>query len=185
MHTLRTAISPEEAARATAAAAANAATALPRDVSIVAAYAAVRNELSATPLINSFLERDVAVALPRVIPHERQLVFHRITHLSELRPAKFRLLEPVPTAPVVPLGRIDLLIVPGLAFDARGNRLGWGRGHYDVTLAEAPHALRVGYAYECQVIDAVPSTSFDCPMDLVITEQCVRRTQRRQPDVQR
>jgi 5-formyltetrahydrofolate cyclo-ligase len=75
----------------------------------------------------------------------------------------------------VPVDHISLFIVPGLAFDANGNRLGWGAGHYDVTLSKNLEALRVGFAYEAQIVDTVPAGPHDLPMHMTVTEAGVRR----------
>jgi 5-formyltetrahydrofolate cyclo-ligase len=75
----------------------------------------------------------------------------------------------------VPVDHIGLFIVPGLAFDARGNRLGWGAGHYDITLSKNTEALRVGFAYEAQIVDHVPTGPHDLPMHMTITDAGVHR----------
>src|SRR5437867_2990352 len=72
------------------------------------------------------------------------------------------------------LPAIDAFVVPGLAFDRAGGRVGWGRGHYDATLAAArPDALRIGIAFECQVIDHVPHDPHDALLHYVVTERDV------------
>jgi 5-formyltetrahydrofolate cyclo-ligase len=76
----------------------------------------------------------------------------------------------------VPLAEIDLYILPGLAFDARGARLGWGRGHFDATLAATPRALRLAWAYEFQVVAAVPEGPGDERVDVIVTETSVHLT---------
>lgn len=144
------------------------------DMAVVGVYASMRNELSTAPLIRELLSRKVTLAFPRVVAGQLRLAFHHVGEMSELAPSRIGIPEPSASAPVIPLERIDLFIVPGLAFDARGNRLGWGRGHYDVTLAENLRALRVGFSYECQIAGDVPSTPRDLPMDLVVTEARVR-----------
>ena len=68
----------------------------------------------------------------------------------------------------------EVLIVPLLAFDARGFRLGYGGGFYDRTLAGLPGAVRVGFAFAAQQVDEVPIDPFDQRLDVVVTEQGVR-----------
>jgi 5-formyltetrahydrofolate cyclo-ligase len=90
--------------------------------------------------------------------------------VSELVPGPARALEPPPSAPPVPLDAVDLVVVPGVAFDAGGGRLGRGRGHYDATLSRLrPDALRVGLAFDEQVVDRVPTEPHDTPLDVVAT----------------
>jgi 5-formyltetrahydrofolate cyclo-ligase len=82
-----------------------------------------------------------------------------------------RALEPPASAPIVPPREVDLVCVPGVAFDTRGGRLGRGRGHYDATLALLPRsAFRVGLAFESQIVPAVPAEPHDERLDAVVTE---------------
>jgi len=67
----------------------------------------------------------------------------------------------------------DLIVVPGVAFDSRGRRLGHGLGCYDRLLAAAPRALRAGLAFDWQMVAAVPVEAHDAPMDVVVTERMI------------
>jgi 5-formyltetrahydrofolate cyclo-ligase len=110
---------------------------------------------------------------------------------SELVPVSFGLLEPPPELAmradrVVAPSRVDLMLVPGVAFDRQGGRLGHVRGFYDRLLQEAGAGpLRVGLAFECQLVERVPMTAGDEPMDLVITENAVYRVSARTASVDR
>lgn len=76
-----------------------------------------------------------------------------------------------PTGPeFTDLDAIEMIIVPGVAFDRAGNRMGRGRGFYDRLLKSTAHALKVGVAFDFQVIGEVPTEPFDVPMDRVISE---------------
>jgi 5-formyltetrahydrofolate cyclo-ligase len=169
---------PAPAAADAARAAAERALALPELAAprLVGLYAEVGSELGTGPLARALLARGTTVAYPRVVAGRPRLDFHRVSDLAELRPGTFNIPEPDPGAPVVPVERIDLFIIPGLAFDERGDRLGWGAGYYDLTLARHPDAVRVGYAFECQLVSRVPRIHTDLPMDLVVTEAAVHRT---------
>jgi 5-formyltetrahydrofolate cyclo-ligase len=179
----RDALAANEAERAAAAAARHFVTlqAVPggapalATLSIVALYAAIGSEIDTRPLASQLVRRDIALAYPRVVVGSLRLAFHRVADPSTLTPGSFAIPEPAPDEPIVPLQSIDLAVVPGLAFDERGNRLGWGKGYYDVTLAERPKALRVGFAFECQMVSEVPSGWNDVPMDIIVTEAGVRR----------
>jgi 5-formyltetrahydrofolate cyclo-ligase len=82
--------------------------------------------------------------------------------------------EPPPDLPAVPLSEIELVLVPGVAFDGSGRRLGRGRGHYDATLAAlSPAAVRIGLAFELQIVAAVPCEPHDMPLDAIVTERRV------------
>jgi len=121
------------------------------------------------------IERNTALAYPRVEDGTLRLAFHRVDGPGDLAPGAFGIPEPDPQAPIVPLASIELVVVPGLGFDPRGYRLGWGKGYYDVTLADCTHALKVGLAFECQVVPEVPTDWNDVPMDIIVTENGMRR----------
>ncbi len=75
--------------------------------------------------------------------------------------------QPVPVDPVM----VDVVIAPGLGFDPRGNRLGYGKGHYDGYLRRIrPEVPRIGIAYAAQIVDEVPAGERDERMDMVVTE---------------
>jgi 5-formyltetrahydrofolate cyclo-ligase len=171
MRRLRRAISPDFAALAGDRAAAHL---LARDeianIELVGVYAAMRGELPTTPLIDALLERGIALAFPRVIVGQGRLMFHRVSDPAALVIGAFGIPEPDPTAPVVPVENIGAFVVPGLGFDLEGWRLGWGKGHYDQTLADCATALRIGYCYEAQILAAVPAADHDLAMHWVVTE---------------
>ncbi len=144
-----------------------------RTATAVALYAAVRGELDTRPVATALLARDVTLAYPRVVPGQRELVFHEVTDPATLVPCSFGIPEPAEDAPAIAPGDLDVIVIPGLAFDTSGGRLGWGRGYYDATLAPAPGPLHVGYAYDAQLVEIVPTSRGDVPMDCVITESGV------------
>jgi 5-formyltetrahydrofolate cyclo-ligase len=88
-----------------------------------------------------------------------------------VKPSSFGALEPAAGEPVGP-EEIDVVVVPGLAFDRRGHRVGYGGGFYDRFLGRLrPDALTVGICFSVQVVDEVPHGRGDRPVDLVVTEQ--------------
>lgn len=77
-----------------------------------------------------------------------------------------------PTGPIfTQLDSIDLIMVPGVAFDPKGNRMGRGRGFYDRLLKSTPKAYKVGVAFSFQMVESVPIEAFDVPMDTVVVER--------------
>jgi 5-formyltetrahydrofolate cyclo-ligase len=135
----------------------------------VALYAAKGSEVD-TQRIDAFARaRGLVVAYPRVNGQARRLAFHAVP-IEALAPARFELREPSADAPAVAVEDISVFVVPGLAFDRAGGRIGWGRGHYDATLAAAPRALRIGLAYERQVVDQVAREAHDVALHIIITE---------------
>ena len=78
---------------------------------------------------------------------------------------------PEPVGPeYTTLEKVDMIVVPGVAFDRKRNRMGRGRGFYDRLLKSTPNAVKVGVAFDFQIFDAIPVEPFDVPMDAVITE---------------
>jgi 5-formyltetrahydrofolate cyclo-ligase len=143
-------------------------------------YAAVDNELGTREVADALRARGILVAYPRIAPPERVLRFHLVPGQDDdLEPGPFGIPQPAADAEAVDFDRISMLLVPGLAFDERGGRLGWGKGYYDATLAQdqglRPRPLRVGYAYALQLVPEVPQRSHDVSMDLVVTDAGVIR----------
>lgn len=137
--------------------------------SVVAVYAAVRAEADPSLFAEHLWSRGRTVAYPRVQDGDRRLRFHRVRHASELVCGAFGIASPCATAPPVATDDIELVIVPGLAFDRDGGRLGWGHGYYDSTLARCA-ALRVGFGYDFQVFDRIPRSAHDVRMHMVVTD---------------
>jgi 5-formyltetrahydrofolate cyclo-ligase len=139
----------------------------------VALFAAVGSELDPAAAVARLRARGVEIVYPRVVRGARRLEFHLVTGEGELAPGAFGIPEPAPDAPVAPVQSIDAFVVPGLAFDAAGARVGWGRGYYDRSLAAAPDRLRIGYCFDCQLVAEVPSEPSDLPMHVLVTESGV------------
>jgi len=136
-------------------------------------YGAMPDEVDAAPIIALLRARGVRVALPRV--DGELLTLHWHDEDAALGAGSFGLREPAPDAPSAAPAEIDLVIVPGVAFDAACNRLGMGAGYYDRLLADMPAAVTVGVAFDEQVVDEVPCESHDRPLDAVVTPSGVRR----------
>ena len=136
----------------------------------VGVYAAMGAEVETIEIAQVAAARGVRVAYPRLVGGERALRFAACGE-GELCPGPLRTRQPPPGAAEIPLGELDAVLVPGLAFDARGWRLGRGGGHYDATLAALPaRAARLGLAFAAQMVPAVPHEGHDRPLDVVVTE---------------
>lgn len=98
------------------------------------------------------------------------LLLRRYTGPDSLQPGpQFGI--PEPTGPVFDeLDKIDMIIVPGVAFDKHNNRMGRGRGFYDRLLKTTPNAVKIGVAFSFQLFDTIPTEPFDVPMNLVVVE---------------
>jgi 5-formyltetrahydrofolate cyclo-ligase len=138
--------------------------------STVCAYVPLKTEPDIRPLLKELLARNDTVYLPCF---EGKLVFRRVTSLLALVPGELRIPEPPKDAELLPDNTADIVLVPGRAFDAKGNRLGRGAGGYDRWIAHVrtqEHVPRmIGTAYECQIVNTIPSEPHDEPVDVVVT----------------
>jgi 5-formyltetrahydrofolate cyclo-ligase len=141
-------------------------------VTTVGLYTSVDQELATQHAARQLRQQGIRLAYPRIIPGHRALAFHRVDDPAELVPGTYGIPEPPATAEPVRLDDIGLFVVPGLAFDRQGRRLGSGKGCYDATLTHCP-AIRVGFAFDQQLVDEVPSTNHDLVMNLLVTESAI------------
>jgi len=139
------------------------------DAGVVLAYAALPEEVSLDPLIRRLIRDGRTVALPRVTG-EGTLDLHRTEDLEALVEGAFGVREPVPAQPLVEPGDIDVVLVPGVAFDRTGRRLGYGGGYYDRLLPRLVRARRVGVCLEAQLVPAVAAEAHDQRVGSVVTE---------------
>ncbi len=140
-------------------------------------YLAFRSEVETQPLIEQVQAMGKEVAVPVARDEPRGLVPCRYSCPADLARTNLGVLEPRPEcACPVELAQIDLVVVPGTAFDLRGGRLGYGLGYYDRLLSEMPLALRVALAFECQLLPEVAIEPHDLPVDIILTEERVLRT---------
>ena len=99
------------------------------------------------------------------------LRFHRAS-IGDLVPGAYGIPEPVPDAPELPRDADRIaIVVPGLAFDRRGGRLGSGKGYYDRTLARHPAAVRVGVVVDAALVEHLPTDPWDVSMHAVVTDR--------------
>lgn len=135
-------------------------------------YAGFGSEIDTLPFNRALIDRGVSLVLPRVERAAGGLVLYRVRDLdADLTPGVWGIPEPDPRRCAVVLpGGIDWMLVPGLVFDRRGGRVGYGGGYYDRLLPQLPRLKRIAAAFECQIVDAVPRGPHDVMMDRLITE---------------
>ena len=141
-------------------------------------YLPMRSEVDTRPLIADALANGKRVAVPIVVPRAAELAHAWLESLAAdaLIPGTFGTFNPRELRPAVP-GDWDLVIVPLLAFDRRGYRLGYGKGFYDRLLA-ANRATTIGVGFAAQEVDALPAETHDIALDWVITERELIRSRR-------
>ena len=140
-------------------------------------FADLPEEVTTDRIAVDALGRGVALVYPRTLPGTRDMTLHRVRALDELRSGQYGIREPDPErCPAVPLSEVDAALVPGLAWDRRGGRLGRGAGYYDRLFADpAWRAFRCGIFFAFQEVDAIPAESWDVPLQAVVTEREVWR----------
>ncbi len=119
-----------------------------------------------------------------VVPYcmARELRLFHLKNMDELSPGTWQILEPKPewrehAERHVDTAELDLIVVPGLAFDRYGGRLGLGKGYYDRFLLHIrPDAVKIAPAFECQLVDKIPLLPHDVRVDMVVTENAVYKT---------
>lgn len=140
---------------------------------VVSSFVGVKAEVATLPLIAAALAAGKRVAVPVVEGGRLQL--YRIESLEELAPAPFGLLEPPKELRRkhrrVVSTTVSLFIVPGLAFDRTGGRLGYGKGYYDTLLSGTkPVVPKVGIGFAAQLVEAVPMGPTDVRLPIIVTE---------------
>lgn len=137
----------------------------------VSCFSTFGDELATMPLTEALSRRGVDLALPVVVGRGKPLVFRRWRRGDPMGRGPFGIAEPLDSAPQV---EPAVFLVPLLAFDRRGYRIGYGGGFYDRTLAlarsERP-VLALGLAFAAQEVERVPAEEFDEPVDGVLTER--------------
>lgn len=148
-----------------------------RDARCVLFYVDFGDEVRTRPLLAETLASSKQVAVPYCVGE--QLRLFRLTNLDELVEGTFTILEPRTELRDRPgrrvdLAEVDLVVVPGVAFDVQGNRLGHGRGYYDRLLSRARRETALlALAFECQIFPEIPVGPRDVAMDWLITENQV------------
>lgn len=136
---------------------------------VIGGFMPLKDEIDITPLLHALHESGHRLALPETPPKGQGLIFRAWTPTTKMRAGRFGTLYPE-ADPLAP----DWLLIPLLAFDLKGNRLGYGGGYYDRTIANLPEAFRLGCAYAIQQLDAVPTEPTDQPLHAIATEQAVK-----------
>ena len=138
---------------------------------IVSGYSPLKSEINPLPLMRLLAKAGASLALPVVAGRGKPLIMRALAFGAPLASGVWGIREPTPDAPeVFP----DILLMPLAAFDPHGNRIGYGAGYYDMTLARLramKTIVAIGLAFAAQQIDRVPATDRDERLDLVLTER--------------
>ena len=138
-----------------------------RKSKIIFCYVSKANEVDSLKIINNYAKKKTLV-VPKVSGENLELF--RLEHVDHLEKGSFGVMEPNHRIAKKHVGEIDLAIVPGVVFDKRGHRIGYGKGYFDRFLKNLK-CPKIGLAYEFQIIDKIPEDPYDVPVDFIITEK--------------
>lgn len=132
----------------------------------------VRGEWDASIVARAGLASGKSLILPRIDAPRRMLDLHRVGDLAhDVAPGRHGIPEPRPACERIAPGDVEWVLIPGVAFDLQGHRLGYGGGYYDRLLPLlAPQAAKVAGAFDLQIVEAVPHARHDLPVDIIVTE---------------
>jgi len=134
-------------------------------------YLSMRSEVETTGLLEGLLNSGKQVCAPVVDTERLELAPRQIRNLkTELVRHPYGMLEPNATCPIFPTEHLQLIVVPGIAFDRNGYRLGYGKGFYDRFLTKCSYAVAVGLAYEIQLVENTFPQTWDMPVQHIFTE---------------
>lgn len=136
----------------------------------LAAFSAIRGEVEPSPIVEAARRLGMRIALPRVEPSSGRLVLHLHPPQGPLVPGAFGVLEPPRDAQIVPPSEVGFALVPALAVDPRGHRIGYGKGYYDRLLPELTGATSCAVLFDFQLVSEVPDMPGDRPVQIVVTD---------------
>ena len=148
-----------------------------KDAGLVVSYCAKDDEVQTRPIIEKALADGKRVAVPVTDVPTKTLSFSEVVSFEDdLAPGAFRILEPKPERiRPVSIAQADVVLVPLVAWDEEGHRLGYGAGYFDRALAGAKNVTKVGLALESQRLPEIPESRHDVPLDVIVTEKRVVR----------
>ena len=144
-------------------------------------YVSFNNEVSTIEIIKELLiKKGKNVIVPYVLKNNPILQLSELKNFNELEPKTFGILEPKDSyVRGFSYKNIDLIILPGVAFDQNGHRIGYGYGYYDRFLKKlSKNVVKVGFAFDFQLVEKIPEERHDVPVDIVVTEERILRVQK-------
>jgi len=138
----------------------------------IMAYIDARNEVRTRAIIQRAWDTSKRVAVPLCERQSHNMIASEITSFDDLCEGSYSIGEPKKECVrYVDARLLDIIIVPAIAYDKRGYRIGYGGGYYDRFLSSLKdHAITIGIAFDMQIVDEIPVEPFDVPVDMVITE---------------
>jgi len=143
-----------------------------KDAKVILFYVSYDNEVYTHNMIKKSIEIKKQVVVPKTDKHNRMILCSSLTQWDDLITGAYNILEPRPEClNEVSLESIDLIIIPGIAFDCQGNRIGHGMGYYDKLLKKKMNAHRLGLAFELQIVENISTEYHDVKVEKIVTEE--------------
>ncbi|MDR7856559.1 5-formyltetrahydrofolate cyclo-ligase [Tissierella sp.] len=144
-----------------------------KEANTIMCFISFANEINTTELIETSIKHGKTVVIPITIPETKELKVSQILDFSELEKGYYNILTPKEEfIRYVDPSTIDLVLVPGVVFAENGYRIGYGGGYYDRFLSKLDESVaKIAIGFDLQVVDEVPTESFDIPVDMIITEK--------------
>ncbi len=143
-----------------------------KKASIIFIFVSFKNEVNTHQIINRSISDGKIICVPKIQSKEKGIEIFRINSLAEVKPGYYGILEPLERCPEVDSKSIDLILMPGVAFDRHGGRVGYGAGFYDRFLSKINIEIdKVALSYNFQLLNNVPMNKLDVFIDGIITEE--------------
>lgn len=140
---------------------------------VIALYSPINNEVNINDLFNIAQNDNKIISYPK-ITSETSMSFYQVTSLNDLKldkEGKYKIKQPQ-NKNIINQDKIDLMIIPGIAFDTNKNRIGYGKGYYDKYLLNSPNIYKIGICYNEQILkESIDINNHDISMDEVITDK--------------
>lgn len=135
---------------------------------VIGVYASMDDEVSTDDLVVELLNKHKVVALPKI--EDDHITYYQISSFNELKPqGKYQIREPITNNAFK--SPLQAIIVPGICFDMKKNRLGFGRAYFDKYLSEHKNIYKIGVCFDEQVVEQLPIDKWDIKMDIVVTDK--------------
>ncbi|WP_232699935.1 5-formyltetrahydrofolate cyclo-ligase [Brevibacillus daliensis] len=139
-------------------------------------FSSFGSEINTLPFIEKASTLDKKLCLPLTFRSTKELIPYYYQGREQLKSGVYGIMEPDPTiSQKVALTDIEIILVPGIAFDRAMGRLGYGAGYYDRFIEKVPHALRIGVCFSEQILDKIPMESHDKHLHAIVTEDGIVR----------
>lgn len=148
-----------------------------KNSNVIFTYISFRSEVETKRLIDTALNDNKIVCVPKIDTKSNYMDVIKITSLDDLKENKFGTLEPIDDNNIIDYSKIDLVITPGLAFDLSGNRTGYGKGYYDRFFNNiSDKVIKVALAYKLQIVNSIDADEHDIKVNYIITEERIIST---------